>query len=31
MIESLNKHRIVNPASFPLLIKVKEKIDALEQ
>ena len=30
MIESLNKHRMINPASLPLLVKVKEKIDSLE-
>lgn len=31
MIESLNRHRFVNPQSFPKLVKIKEKIDSLEK
>lgn len=30
MIESLNRHRIVTPQSFPKLMKIKEKIQSLE-
>ena len=30
MIESLNRHRFVNPQSFPKLMKIKEKIENLE-
>ena len=31
MIESLNRHRFVNPQSFPKLMKIKEKIETLER
>ncbi len=31
MIESLNRHKFVSPQSFPKLMKIKEKINSLEQ
>lgn len=30
MIESLNKHRLINPLSMPKMLKIKAKIDDLE-